>query len=371
MEGHRRLARARGTADHHEAGVGTRDQIELLRVDQAGDVRQVLVRSSPRAGEIGSEASPGTLADAVDAEGRAFASREARCLAAGSSPFVGACGIGEEGALGRLHPLQGAVADREGAPSQDAPLDGSTVDLLLVLVPLLVAVEELSDRGVTPVDDPQTLLQVGALAQAEIPDPVSLLEAEVSEVGRVAIDPGCAPGLAELLQERRLEVPAGVERRAFEVVHLAAEQLFADPLEIVDQRVLRGRLRQGETLQGRGDPFEQFQLLGHDRVVHASSPPALIGGILSCRGNPAKIQVSSRAGGPGGAFVRVPPLAPQWFSGATESLAPPGPTRSVPALSWPSPRRARRSPRRRSRRPRSRGPETWAPSARLASRRAR
>ena len=70
---------------------------------------------------------------------------------------------------------------------------------------------ELGDRGVTPVDEPKTLLEEGGLAQAEIPHPIFLAETEMGEIGRFAIDPGCVAGLAELLEERRLEVPAGVQ----------------------------------------------------------------------------------------------------------------------------------------------------------------
>jgi hypothetical protein len=61
VQRHRRLPRARGAADHDEAGRLPRDERELLGIDEAGDVGQVLVGAAcPR--RIGSSrrAEPAT-----------------------------------------------------------------------------------------------------------------------------------------------------------------------------------------------------------------------------------------------------------------------------------------------------------------------
>ena len=62
MQGHGGLARAGGAANDHEAGGRPGDQRELLRIDEPGDVGEMLVGAAPAAFEIGSEAPVAALA---------------------------------------------------------------------------------------------------------------------------------------------------------------------------------------------------------------------------------------------------------------------------------------------------------------------
>jgi hypothetical protein len=211
MERDRRLARAGRAADHHVAGGGAGDQVELLRVDQAGDVRQPLVRALGTALRVGTELPIVARVHGVDAQRHAFAAAQLRGFARGVPPAVRLRVVLEERPLRRVDPLQVLLADRHRAPGFDRALVDAAGDVLFVVVALLVAVEELGDGRVAPVDDAQPVVEAGRLAEAELADVVALAQPEVGEVGRLRIHLRHAARLAELLEQRTLHVPARVQ----------------------------------------------------------------------------------------------------------------------------------------------------------------
>src|SRR6185369_15615323 len=129
-----------------------RDQRELLGIDQARDVGQMLVRALPRTVRVGAEAALGPLVGRVRAEGGAFAAGETGQLALDAAPAVFRRVVGDEDAFGRLDALQAAVADGDGPPDDDLAVAVAAGDLFLVAIALPVAVEDPRDRRVPPVD---------------------------------------------------------------------------------------------------------------------------------------------------------------------------------------------------------------------------
>src|SRR5262249_25576025 len=94
-----------------------------------------------------------------------------------------------EGALRRRDPSQLGVDDPDPAPREHLALDEPVAEALLVGVAFLVAVEEPRDGGVAPVDDLHAAarLDVTPRADEHVAPLAALLEAQVAEVGRLAI----------------------------------------------------------------------------------------------------------------------------------------------------------------------------------------
>src|SRR6185369_9495677 len=86
MERDGRLAGARGAADHDEARRRARDQRELLRVDEAGDVGEMLVRAPAGAGGLGAKPAVRGIAGRMRPDRGALAAGEPRRLAIDAAP---------------------------------------------------------------------------------------------------------------------------------------------------------------------------------------------------------------------------------------------------------------------------------------------
>ena len=143
MQRDRRLAGAGGAADHHEAGGRPRDERELLGVDQARDVGQVLVGTRRRRrGDRRRAAARCLRRRRARAAPRLRRPRAEPTSGRDAMPAVGGRRVALEDALGRVDALQATVADRDGAADQHLAAALAPGDLLVERVALTVAIEE-------------------------------------------------------------------------------------------------------------------------------------------------------------------------------------------------------------------------------------
>jgi hypothetical protein len=182
VERHRRLARAGAALDHDDAAAGLRDQLELLLVDQRGDLGERLVgaRDAVVHAELALGAGRGHRA-----RGLAHPAVEhRRDLPDRLHPR--AARVLHIGALRRADPAQVAAGDRDVAARLDHPLDAPAGDLLLVVVALLVPVVDPRHRRVAPVDDLDVRLPIdeAALADHHVARLAVLAQPHVREVRR-------------------------------------------------------------------------------------------------------------------------------------------------------------------------------------------
>ena len=232
VQGHGGLAGPRRAADHHEARRRAGDQIELLGVDQARDVRQPLVPPPAVAREIGPQAPAGGRPHVVQPHRGPLPPRQARRLGSDQAPAVGGLGIEGEGALGRVDAVELSAVDGDGAAGRHLPDVDLATQLLLVLLPLLVGVEQPGDRCVTPVHDPDAAADPRGLAEEHVPAAGALVEAQVGEVGVVGVDLGTIAGLAHLVQQR--VHPIELLHQGAEVLRLGRRHLLAEPKQLGD-----------------------------------------------------------------------------------------------------------------------------------------
>jgi hypothetical protein len=190
VEADRRLAAARAALDDDEARVGPRDELELARIDEGGDLRQVPVLAplDPRAELAARLPQRRRAVVAFGPHRRALAAREARRGLAGALPLT--VDAAHEDALRRADAAQEARADRERAPREHLAVHVAAAEVLLVDVALFVAVVDAAHRRVAPVDDahPGARIEVRALSDQHLAAPLALLEHEPPEVRRLGID---------------------------------------------------------------------------------------------------------------------------------------------------------------------------------------
>src|SRR5262249_14877367 len=141
-------AGARRATDDHEPRRGLRDEIELRGVDEAGDVREMLVGAPAEAAPPGAELARLAVADLVRAERRALAAGEPDDVAREPPPAAARAVLELEDALGAVDAPELAVADRDRAARQHHAFLHAPGDLLLVLLALAVAVEDARDGRV-------------------------------------------------------------------------------------------------------------------------------------------------------------------------------------------------------------------------------
>src|SRR5439155_22315921 len=150
--------------------------------------------------------------------------------------------LGEEHAFGRLDPVEHAVADPHAAARHHHARARVSAELLLVLVALLVAVEDLRHRSMSPIHDPHAVLDAGGAPEAEVAFLTLLAQAQMGEVGRERIDFGTRARAPQLLEQRTLAVPLIGQRQR--VLALAArDDLLAQSLELaLEPPLVRARL---------------------------------------------------------------------------------------------------------------------------------
>ena len=373
VQGHRRLTRAGGTADDDQAGRRAADQAELLRIDQSGDVRQVLVGALFRPEMRGPEAALLPLRGPVDLQGCALPARQARRLVLDALPLAGGVRLRDEDAFRCVDAGERAVADRDRAPCGDLSRTRAAGDVLLVLVALPVAVEDPRNGGVAPVDDRDAALDERALAETEIPLAAVFAQAQVPEVGAVEAHLRAVPRRLELAQERGLAVPLVAQRGPIGRV-VAGQHLLAQPFELPHDSAL-GRRRAGRALRdGALHALEERQLVGDDRIMRL--PPA------DCFRSPAWSVMIAGERSPVSSPVPMPRLRLNLLAfqrgkgrfqrgkGAGEAQAQRGlPAQSVAAPTRPGPSRAAPGPARSPDRPTTRGETACSPAPRPARRR--
>ncbi len=93
-------------------------------------------------------------------------------------------------ALHTRDPAQLTVHDGERPSRDHLTLDHSIPQLFLVAITLVVAIEESRHRSVAPVDDlhAAAAFHEAALADEHIATAITLAQAQVSEIGGLAID---------------------------------------------------------------------------------------------------------------------------------------------------------------------------------------
>nr|MBK7064193.1 hypothetical protein [Deltaproteobacteria bacterium] len=235
------------------------DELELTRVDERRDLREVLVL--PALGPD-AQATLGLrrLAALVLRRGPHRAELSALELRRVHRRALPALLVLVEDPLRSDHPLERAAADHHRAADGDGALQGLAAELLLVLVALLVAVVDPRDRGVAPVDDAHAALgvDVGAVADEHVAAATALGEAHVAEVRVVGVDLadghlGPARGhAAQALHLRHQRGEVFVARVADEVAQL-------DHLPVVVGAV--DLWHRGQVLHA---PLEDLLLLGDD-----------------------------------------------------------------------------------------------------------
>ena len=178
------LARAGASLQHHQPALRAGDEPELDRVDERGDLGQVLVRAQ-RSARVHAERAP--LASGPQ---RRRARRGA--LAAGQAGGRHRIGlepvpavVGDEGGLRAADPAQPASVDGQAAARLDDTLEGLLAEVLLVVVALLVAIVDAAHRRVAPVDDVHAVAPIdeAALADQHVARAIVLLQPQVGEVG--------------------------------------------------------------------------------------------------------------------------------------------------------------------------------------------
>ena len=259
-----RLAGAGAALDHREARRRARDELELPRVDERGDLREVLVLA-PLDADAELAAGLRRLATLVlggRSHRRELAALELRRVHRGPRPaLLGA----EVHALRRHDALELAAADDHRAAHGHHALEGLAAELLLVVVALLVAVVDPRDRGVAPVDDAHAALGVdeGAVADEHISRTPALDEAHVPEIrarevrladGHLGATGGDAAQALHLRHQRRKVLGARVADEVAQLEHLGV---------VVDPVGHRHRL---EVL---GDAAEELLLLADDGAQFA------------------------------------------------------------------------------------------------------
>ncbi len=210
---------AAGRALHGDEARGRlRDQLELARVDERRDRRAGGGRGGGRrsrrgracrawrAGGGGRQPERAAVAGVGAGDqrgGRAVAGDLQPRLPGGDLAPGARAQIAREGPLRRGDPAQIGVDDGDRAARQHLALDQPIAEALLVGVPFFVAVEEARHGGVAPVDDLHAAARLDEAARADqhVAPLAVLFEAQVAEVGRLAIDRRRVP-LAALARQR-------------------------------------------------------------------------------------------------------------------------------------------------------------------------
>jgi len=170
-----RLAAARAALNDDDARVRPRDELELTRVEQGCDLGQMTIffgrERRARAERAFHVLRTNRLALSTRKLGRATVEP--------APPTLGP----HEDALRRSDSIQITLVDGDRSPREDLALDLAITKRLLVFSALFVAVVELADRSVAPIDDTHASLRVdvcraadenvsirlAALAQAKVP----------------------------------------------------------------------------------------------------------------------------------------------------------------------------------------------------------
>jgi hypothetical protein len=270
VQRHRGLARTRAAPNGEEARARSRNQLELGRVDEPGDLREALVRTSPAALEVGAQSTTFGLAHLVPPHGGGLAAPKLRPR---FFELVPRAAVFEKDALGRLDAVEARIPDPQGAARLHVALAPSPAKGLLVVFALAVAVEDLRHRGVAPVDDAQAGVDAGGAPQEEVPGFVVFGELQVGEVGGGRVDLHLVLALADLLEERALAVPLLAQRHRI-LAFRVGDQLLAHPGELADDRCLIGPLLGRSLREELLHLFEERKLFSNDRIVpaHALTP---------------------------------------------------------------------------------------------------
>ena len=186
------FARAGAALNDDDAAVRMRDQLELFFIDEGGNFGQRFV-GADRTATVHAEFSLGILDVFLRHHrgarcGALTAMQHRRELADRFDPL--AARIFNERALRCTDAAQVALEDADIATRLHHAFGATTRDFFLVIVALFVAIIDLRDRRVAPIDD----LHVGAaideaaLADHHVARLAVHLEAKVGEVRRIDID---------------------------------------------------------------------------------------------------------------------------------------------------------------------------------------
>ncbi len=198
------------------------------------------------------QAGRGAGGDVVHAQRGPLAPRQARPFPLDPAPFAGDL-VDLERALRRVDPSEVPVADRHRPPRHDHALPRAARDLLLVLLPLAVAVEDARDRCVAPVDDRIPGEEARGPADQDVLDAAPLAQTQMGEVWGRAVDRRRAVGAAELRQQRRLPVERLQQRRPVLLLGAPVANGVAQVLQLAHERHLRRRSLRRRSVEPRMD----------------------------------------------------------------------------------------------------------------------
>jgi hypothetical protein len=202
MQGDGGLAGAGATLNHDDAARRLRDEIELLFVDQRGDLGQAFVgahRGAVMNAELAFDGGRGRrgargFAHAAVKHGRERADR--------FDPA--ARRVLQERALRRADAAQVALRNRDIAARFDDAIDAAAGDLFFVVVAFFVAVVDARDRRVSPIDDLHVRRPIdeAALADHHVAALLLLAQPHMREVRRRDVDRQRAAAAESRLERR-------------------------------------------------------------------------------------------------------------------------------------------------------------------------
>ncbi len=278
------LAAPGAALDEDQAARRRGDEVELLAIDERGDLGEVLVGARHR---------PGVDAEPLLLSPRGHRRRPGRPrgdplpalqhgpdVAGGLVPL--AARVADEGALRTADPAQAPLHDRQVSPRGHETFEAAAALGLVVVVTLLVPVVDLRHRRVAPVDDGHAAaLDEAALADEDVAllrllavsALAAVAEAEVGEIWRHRVDREGARAAAarrdgrqarHLLDERREVFGLGLADGVAELDELA--------VVIVLREVACARLGRGSAETSDGVTEEPL-LLGDDgAALHPGRP---------------------------------------------------------------------------------------------------
>lgn len=214
VQGDGGLAGARAPLEDHDAAVRRGDELELLRVDEGGDLLEVLVLAERL---VVDHAEAARLKGHRGLMGRGRANGHSGSALQGGHALVGeaqpSVAAPDERAGGPGDPAELAVDDAHRAAGLDHPLHRAPPEVLVVVVALFVAVVDARDGGVAPVDDVDRAARLDetAVADQHVAAALAVVELEVTEVRTGHVD-GEVLALAVGRPQRLHAVHLGDER---------------------------------------------------------------------------------------------------------------------------------------------------------------
>ena len=188
VETHGRLAAAGAPLNRDDACGRARDELELLLIEHRRDGRQKLVLPHLA---VGSDAQSTGFERRGSSTACNVMPRRLQPDVARLEPLPRrAVRLAHEDPLARADPHELPLRDGHASTREHLPLDLTSSELLVVVVPLLVAVEDAAHGGLPPVDDAdaRAAVDVRARPHEDVASLAALFQAQVAEIRALEIN---------------------------------------------------------------------------------------------------------------------------------------------------------------------------------------